>query len=130
MCSLDRAASAVIETRLRKLSAHVLSLSRRVAGGTTAALTFATKTYVKTIRAAPGGSSFTVTTPTFFGGELEAEIDWKDVQPLDSYHPFATFEVSGRLYYLDEAGEPAHEFKEALQAALGRKSSDDEGPSD
>ena len=87
-------------------------------GFTTAALTYATKTYVKTIWSVPGSTSMTVITPTFFGNELETIVDWKAVRACETYHPFATFEANGRTYYLDEVGEPSPEFQDKLQQAL------------
>ena len=88
-------------------------------GGTTGALMYATKTYVKTITTVPGSSTITVVTPTFLGGDLTASIEWSAIQRCEGYHPFATFEADGRTFYLDELGEPTPEFQEALQAALG-----------
>jgi len=87
-------------------------------GGTTAALTFATKTYVKTMTSHPSSDMLTIVTPTFFGGERVTDIEWSAVQRCSSYHPFATFEADGKIYYLDEGGELDEDAQTRLEKVL------------
>jgi len=96
-------------------------------GGTTAALTWATRTYVKTIHSIAGrDDAVNIVTPTFFGQDLLTQVSLKDIVRPDSYHPFATFLADGRLYYVDELGE----MKPALQAMLEQKLNDGLTPPD
>ena len=96
------------------MSALLLSFG----GGTTAGLMWATRTYVKSVHSVPGLEAIRVVTPTFFGGELVTEVAWDDVQRVSKSHPFATFEASGRTYYLDEVGAIDPGFQSRLEAAL------------
>jgi len=103
-------------------------------GGTTAGLTFITKTYVKRILTIPGQSAaMAVVTPTFFGGDRSTQVEWDAIQVADSMHPFATFEADGRIYYLDEMGLPHDDFAEKIEAAVNWTKADkpdDAGGSD
>ena len=89
-------------------------------GGTTAALTWATRTYVKTMHATSrdGNDTLTIVTPTFFGGDRTVEIEWDAVQRCSGYHPFATFQADGRKFYLDEGGELDPDTQRRLEAAM------------
>ena len=90
-------------------------------GGTTAALTWATSTYVLRMVKVPGKDSYIITTPTFTGGEQDTEVKWEDVTRPMSYHPFSTFEANGAKYYLDELGEMHDEsLPEKLEEALNK----------
>lgn len=87
-------------------------------GGTTGALTWATSTYVLQIRAL-SASTMCIDTLTLTGGTKTTEVDWADITRPQSYHPFATFEAAGRIFYLDELGDMHDEtFPEKLEAAL------------
>lgn len=87
-------------------------------GGTTAGLMWATKTYVKVVHAVVGRDAMRIITPTFFGGELVTEVAFEDVKPIESAHPFGTFEAGGRLFYLDEVGEIEPAFKARMEEKL------------
>ena len=87
-------------------------------GGTTGALTWATRTYVKSIHSVPDSTAIAIVTPTFFGGNLLTEVPWEAVGRVDTYHPFATFSAAGRIYYLDEVGTLEASLQERLEAAL------------
>ena len=81
-------------------------------------LMWATKTYVKSVHSIPGRDALRVVTPTFFGGDRVTEVSWDEVKPIESAHPFATFEANGRLFYLDEVGEIEPGFKARMEEAL------------
>ena len=90
-------------------------------GGTTGALTWATTTYVMSIRTLPGKDALLITTPTFTGSVAETEVQWADIRRPSSYHPFVTFEAAGKKFYLDELGEMKDDsFPEKLEAALNK----------
>lgn len=89
-------------------------------GGTTAALTWATSTYVLSIKTIAGKESFIVETPTLMGGSAFTEVHWNQIQ-RPGYHPFVTFEAGGKKYYLDELGEMKSEaFPLKLEECLNR----------
>ena len=89
-------------------------------GGTTAALTWATRTYVLSIHSVPGKEgAVSITTPTLFGGTLETEVEFAQITRPLGYHPFATFEAAGKKFYLDELGD-MHDpsFQEMLEERM------------
>lgn len=87
-------------------------------GGTTAALTWATRTYVKRIESVPASDTLHVITPTFFGGDLLSEVPLNAIGRVESYHPFATFAAGGKAFYLDEVGEMDATLQDKLNSAL------------
>jgi len=88
-------------------------------GGTTAALTWATSTYVLSVTSIPGRNAMLIKTPTLFGGVREREVEWSDITRPIGYHPFSTFEAAGAKYYLDELGTMHDEtFPEKLESAI------------
>ena len=93
-------------------------------GGTTAALTWATGTYVMRVHSVPGREAVRLITPTLFGGERETEVAWADVVPPQRYHPFATFQAGDRIYYFDDVGTVHDEtLLSRLEAALAASGS-------
>ena len=94
---------------------------------TTGALYWATKTYVYAVHSIPGRDAMRVTTPTLFGGKLETDVEWADVVRPSSYHPFATFEAKGQMFYLDELADIHDEaFPGKILAKLNPDGDDDE----
>jgi len=87
-------------------------------GGTTAALTWATKTYVKSIRTVEGSDALHIVTPTFFGGDMATQVALNTIGRVDRYHPFSTFAADGKLFYLDEVGQMEMDLQNKLNAAL------------
>jgi hypothetical protein len=88
-------------------------------GGTTAALTWATTTYVLNMISIPGRDAYRVETPTLFGGVKTTEVEWSAITRPMGYHPFATFEAAGTKYYLDELGTMHDEsFPEKLESKI------------
>jgi hypothetical protein len=88
-------------------------------GGTTAALTWATTTYVLHITSIPGRDALLVETPTLFGGVRTTEVEWSAIGRPMGYHPFVTFEAAGTKYYLDELGTMHDEsFPEKLESRI------------
>jgi hypothetical protein len=88
-------------------------------GGTTAALTWATGTYVLRVHSMPGKEAVRVVTPTLLGGERETEVAWADVVPPQRYHPFSTFQAGDRIFYFDDVGTVHDEaLLSRLEAAL------------
>ena len=111
----------VISTQIGGAPATGIAMSALLltfGGGTTGGLMWATKTYVKHIHSIPGRDFLRVVTPTFFGGDRVTEVPWAAVKPIESAHPFATFEADGRLFYLDEVGEFEPAFKARMEEAL------------
>ena len=111
----------VISTQIGGAPATGIAMSALLltfGGGTTGGLMWATKTYVKHIHTIPGRDVLRVVTPTFFGGDRVTEVPWEAVKPIESAHPFATFEADGRLFYLDEVGEFEPAFKARMEEAL------------
>ena len=111
----------VISTQIGGAPATGIAMSALLltfGGGTTGGLMWATKTYVKHIHTIPGRDVLRVVTPTFFGGDRITEVPWEAVKPIESAHPFATFEADGRLFYLDEVGEFEPAFKARMEEAL------------
>lgn len=111
----------VISTQIGGAPATGIAMSSLLlafGGGTTGGLMWATKTYVKHIHTIPGRDFLRVVTPTFFGGDRITEVPWEAVKPIESAHPFATFEADGRLFYLDEVGEFEPAFKARMEEAL------------
>lgn len=111
----------VISTQIGGAPATGIAMSALLlafGGGTTGGLMWATKTYVKHIHTIPGRDFLRVVTPTFFGGDRITEVPWEAVKPIESAHPFATFEADGRLFYLDEVGEFEPAFKARMEEAL------------
>ena len=89
-------------------------------GGTTAALTWATSTYVLSIKTIAGKSTMIIETPTLLGGSTFTEVEWEQIT-RPGYHMFATFEAAGKKFYLDELGEMHSEaFPVKLEEALNR----------
>lgn len=91
-------------------------------GGTTGALTWATRTYVKSIHSVPGSTQFAIVTPTFFGADLLSQVPLAAVGRVDTYHPFATFSADGRIFYLDELGQLDASLQNVLEKALNAPS--------
>ena len=111
----------VISTQIGGAPATGIAMSALLltfGGGTTGGLMWATKTYVKHIHTIPGRDVLRVVTPTFFGGDRVTDVPWEAVKPIESAHPFATFEADGRLFYLDEVGEFEPAFKARMEEAL------------
>lgn len=91
-------------------------------GGTTGALTWATKTYVKSIHSVVGQpEALHIVTPTFFGGDLLTTAHFDGIRRVDAYHPFATFSVDGRIFYLDEVGQMGKGLQIKLEKALNHE---------
>ncbi|KAL3931939.1 MAG: hypothetical protein SGPRY_000912 [Prymnesium sp.] len=89
-------------------------------GGTTAALTWATSTYVLSVKTIPGKDSLLIESPTFFGASMFTEVQWDQIS-RPGYHPFVTFEAAGKKFYLDELGEMRSEaFPKKLEDCLNR----------
>jgi hypothetical protein len=91
-------------------------------GGTTGALTWATRTYVKSIHSVPGSTQLAIVTPTFFGADLLSQVPLAAVGRVDTYHPFATFSADGRIFYLDELGQLDASLQNVLEKALNAPS--------
>jgi len=91
-------------------------------GATTGAITWATGTYVLALRALPGGSRIEIDTLTLLGGTKTFEAEWTDIQQCTSWHPFATFQARGKIFYLDEDGlELDKGFVPKLEEMLNRE---------
>ena len=79
-------------------------------GGTTAALTWATSTYILSIKTIAGTEKLLIETPTLLGGSQFTEVEWDQIG-RPGYHLFATFEANGKKFYLDELGEMHSELR-------------------
>ena len=89
-------------------------------GGTTAALTWATSTYILSIKTIAGTEKLLIETPTFMGGSQFTEVEWDQIG-RPGYHLFATFEANGKKFYLDELGEMHSEvFPQKIEECLNR----------
>jgi len=90
-------------------------------GATTGALTYATSTYALSVTSVPGKDSILIETPTLTGGSVRTEVAWADITRPMGYHPFATFEANGKMFYLDELGEMYDDtFMEKLEEAINK----------
>lgn len=88
--------------------------------GTTGGLYWATGTYVLAMYS-KGDDAVTIELPTLTGGRKEVVVNWADMSPPESYHPFVTFEAKGRKFYLDEVGTIHDEsLTSKLEAAMNR----------